>query len=185
MKWAACSLLLSTTLGAFPQHSWETLPVAFHSSAEVTNARGEFSAGELDTISRFKLVTIEKWQGSLAVADDGSPVFLWEETAMLNAAAQVKKRSPETSVIVWLDSSNVYTGWVFPPNLTSCPHCTVDAKAHNILVNHTFNADVFAVQGHSRLRSSRADEVLGLDRCHIELDTVMVLLDLTAAHLFS
>lgn len=136
--------------GVFPQSSWETLPVSFHSSALVTNARGEFSTAELETISRFRLVTIEKWQGSEARDALGRPVFVWEETAMLNAAAQVKKRSPNASVVVWLDSSNVYTGWVFPPNLTACEHCSVDAKAHNTLVNHTFNADVYAVQGHSR-----------------------------------
>jgi hypothetical protein len=46
--------------------------------------------------------------------------------------------------------TNVYTGWVFPSNLTSCPHCSLDAAAHGQLVNHTYNPDVFAVQGHSR-----------------------------------
>ena len=56
---------------------------------------------------------------------------------------------PNTSVVVWLDSTNVYTGWVFPPNLTACLHCSVDARAHNMLVNHTYNPDVFAVAGHS------------------------------------
>eukprot|EP01046_Picozoa_sp_COSAG06_P075572 COSAG06_NODE_23684_length_684_cov_1.061538_1_plen_55_part_10 len=44
----------------------------------------------------------------------------------------------------------MYTGWVFPSNLTSCPHCSLDAAAHGQLVNHTYNRDVFAVQGHSR-----------------------------------
>ena len=144
------SFIYTTAFGAFPQHSWETLPVSFHSSALTTNARGEFSAAELLTIARFPLVTIEKWQGTDARDALGDSVFVWEETAMLNAAAQVKTRSPNTSVVVWLDSSNVYTGWFFPPNLTSCLHCSVDAKAHNTLVNHTFNADVYAVQGHSR-----------------------------------
>jgi hypothetical protein len=157
MSWHVllATFVFVATHGAFPQHSWETLPVSFHSSALTTNALGEFSAAQLKTIARFPLVTIEKWQGVAATVDggaDSTPVFLWEETAMLNAAAQVKNRTPNTSVIVWLDSSNVYTGWVFPPNVTSCLHCTVDAKAHYTLVNHTFNSDVYAVQG--RLRAA-------------------------------
>ena len=135
---------------AGPVHSWDSLPVSFHSSALATNARGEFSKAELALIARFPLVTIEKWQGVAATDEGGSPVFLWEETAMVNAAKQVKANRPNTSVIVWLDSSNIYTGWVFPPNLTACAHCSVDAAAHNQLVNHTFNADVYAVQGHSQ-----------------------------------
>ena len=92
----------------------------------------------------------EKWQGDSAVDAQGRKVFLWEETAMVNAARQVKAARPGTSVIAWLDSTNVYTGWVFPSNLSSCPHCSRDAAAHGELVNHTYNPDVFAVQGHSR-----------------------------------
>ena len=58
---------------------------------------------------------------------------------MVNAARQVKAARPGTSVIAWLDSTNVYTGWVFPSNLSSCPHCSRDAAAHGELVNHTYN----------------------------------------------
>jgi hypothetical protein len=77
-------------------------------------------------------------------------VFLWEETAMINAAKQVKAARPNASVIVWLDSVQIYTGWVFPWNLTHCEHCSPDPAHPGTLINHTFNADVFAVQGHSR-----------------------------------
>ena len=48
-------------------------------------------------------VTIEKWQGAKV-----SP-FMFEEDAWLVAAAQVKQRSPKTSVVVWLDSLRIYT----------------------------------------------------------------------------
>jgi hypothetical protein len=41
-----------------PVHSWATLPVSFHSSEHVTNARGEFTEAEIATISKFPLVTI-------------------------------------------------------------------------------------------------------------------------------
>jgi hypothetical protein len=47
----------------------------------------------------------EKWQGDSAVDAQGRPVFLWEETAMVNAARQVKAARPGTSVIAWLDST--------------------------------------------------------------------------------
>ena len=93
-----------------PVHSWDTLPVSFHASEIQTNENGEFTDAELATIARFPLTTIEKWQGSGATDRDGRPVFLWEETAMLNAAKQVKAIRPNASVIAWLDSTNVYTG---------------------------------------------------------------------------
>merc|ERR1719174_3465289 len=89
---------------AAPIHSWDSLPVAFHSSEIATNSLGEFSATELETIVKFPLVTIEKWQGSQAKDEHGNPVFLWEETAMANAAKQVKTARPNISVIAWLDS---------------------------------------------------------------------------------
>ena len=143
--WAAGSCPRCTA----PIHSWATLPVSFHSSETRTNHRGEFTDVELATISRFPLITIEKWMGSAATDQDGNPVFLWEETAMLNAAKQIKAVRPHASVVAWLDSTNIYTGWVFPPNLTSCPNCSREAAAHNQLVNHTYNRDVYAVQGHS------------------------------------
>ena len=54
--------------------------------------------------------TANRWQGSLAKDDHGNHVFLWEETAMINAAKQVKASRPNVSVIAWLDSSNIYTG---------------------------------------------------------------------------
>jgi len=142
-----------------PTHSWATLPVSFHASAIRTNERGEFSAAQLATVARFPLVTLEKWQGSGAVhAATGAPAFLWEEDAWVAAARQVKAArkaqsadgAGEVSVVAWMDSTQVYTGWVFPPNLTACAHCTVDPRAHGALVNHTYNADVYAVQGRSR-----------------------------------
>jgi hypothetical protein len=134
---------------AAPVHSWATLPVSFHSSEILTNQRGEFTEAELATIAQFPLVTIEKWMGSGATDQDGDPVFIWEETAMVNAAKQVKAARPTATVIAWLDSTQVYTGWVWPPNVTSCQHCLF-SPADNQLINHTYNHDVYAVQGHSQ-----------------------------------
>ena len=52
---------------AAPIHSWEHLPVAFHSSEIATNSLGEFSAAELETIVKFPLVTIEKFVQCLSL----------------------------------------------------------------------------------------------------------------------
>lgn len=49
------------------------------------------------------MATIEKWQGS-----DITP-YIYEEDAWLVAAKQIKQRSPNTTVIVWLDSFRIYT----------------------------------------------------------------------------
>jgi hypothetical protein len=107
-----------------PVHSWSTLPVSFHSSAAATGPTGTFSDKDIEVIKRFPLVTIEKWQGMAArelsepgeTKPSGAPVFLWEEDAWLAAATQVKQASPNTSVVVWMDSTNVYTGWNWPSN---------------------------------------------------------------------
>lgn len=180
---ALAALLLPTALAEscptciMPTHSWDTLPVSFHSSEFVTNTKGEFTTDEMGTISRFPLVTIEKWQGVNAVSATGDPVFLWEEDAMVAAARQIKAARPGVSVVVWLDSTNIYSGWIFPPNLTSCEHCSAGPDGE--LINHTFNSDVYAVQGHSRaaeylesnpdllLKNSSGHSALGWGGLHV------------------
>ena len=87
-----------------PVHSWDHIPLSFHWSSAQTDSTGEFSAEDLETIVKFPLVTIEKWQGSAA------PEFLWEETAWAAAAKQIKLASPNTSVAVWMDTMLIYTG---------------------------------------------------------------------------
>ena len=79
-----------------PKHSWTTLPVSFHSARDASNALGEFTESDLVIIAKFPLVTIEKWQGSLAMDASNRSVFLWEEDAMVNAARAIKKASPQT-----------------------------------------------------------------------------------------
>jgi GH24 family phage-related lysozyme (muramidase) len=49
-----------------PVHSWATLPVSFHSSHRHTGPTGAFSQLDIETIRKFPLVTIEKWQGAAA-----------------------------------------------------------------------------------------------------------------------
>jgi hypothetical protein len=121
-----------------PSHSWDTMPVSFHSARDKSNALGEFSEADMEIIARFPLVTIEKWQGSLATDASNRSVFLWEDDAMVNAARAIKKASPNTSVVVWFDTMMVYTGW------------NVDAA--NRTVNTTLNPDANAqcATGHFR-----------------------------------
>eukprot|EP00729_Bicosta_minor_P020928 gene20928-17_t len=48
-----------------PVHSWKTVPVSFHSATERTGPTGVFPESDLEIISKFPLVTIEKWQGDM------------------------------------------------------------------------------------------------------------------------
>jgi hypothetical protein len=100
-------------------HSWATLPVSLHWSSSQTDSQGMFSEAEMAVITKFPLVTIEKWQGSQA------PTFLWEEDAWVAAARQIKSARPNTSVVVWMDTMLIYTGW----------------NTSGAAVNHTLNPD--------------------------------------------
>ena len=57
----------------------------------------------LRQIKHFKLVTLEKWQGSAVTP------YMWEEDAWVVAAKQIKAVNPDVSVVVWLDSFRIYT----------------------------------------------------------------------------
>eukprot|EP00038_Savillea_parva_P002713 m.116872 g.116872 ORF g.116872 m.116872 type:complete len:514 (-) comp10932_c0_seq2:1779-3320(-) len=85
-----------------PPFSWDTLPVFFH-GCEQDAPGGGLSPSTIETVKHFPLVTLEKWQG-----DQVEP-FMWEEDAWVVAARQIKKASPNTSVVVWLDSFRIYT----------------------------------------------------------------------------
>ena len=118
-----------------PRFAWDTMPIAFHCSEPSTGPTGAFSEAALDTIAKFPLVTIEKWQGMSA------PVFLWEEDAMVAAARGIKGRDPNITVIVWFDSLRIYTGWSYPPK-------------HPFAVNHTFNPDALFECSFGHLRAA-------------------------------
>ena len=86
-----------------PTFSWHTLPVFLHVSAEDVL---RFDARALSTITKFPIVTIEKWQGCK------SPDYTTEEAAMLAAAQSIKSAAAaagkNVSVIVWFDSFRIY-----------------------------------------------------------------------------
>ena len=80
--------------------SWDTLPAFFHGCSSDGPAGG-FDAADLDVIKHFKLVTLEKWQGS------GVTPYMWEEDGWVAAAKQIKAINPDISVVVWLDSFRI------------------------------------------------------------------------------
>lgn len=85
-----------------PRWSWDTFPAFFHGSDPNGTAGGGFTEEALDTIARFPIVTLEKWQGASVIP------YTWEEDAWVVAAKQIKARSPHTSIIVWYDSVRIY-----------------------------------------------------------------------------
>jgi hypothetical protein len=97
----------------FPQHSWDTFPVSFHSGRPNTYGPTglEWLPEDLEAIVRYPLVTLEKWHGSKAFSTDicqrrgdcqtPSNVFYWEQDAWLSAAKQLKSKNPNISIAVW------------------------------------------------------------------------------------
>lgn len=79
------------------------MPAFFHGSEHDGTPQGGFSEEAMSVITKFPMVTIEKWQGNGVTP----PIF--EEQAWVTAATQVKKASPKTTVVVWLDSFRIYT----------------------------------------------------------------------------
>jgi len=57
-----------------PRFSWNTLPVAFHSS-NVSAPIGMYNAESLNILARYSMVTIEKWQGMNGLFPNNS--FNW------------------------------------------------------------------------------------------------------------
>ena len=85
-----------------PAHDWTKVPIFFHGSDPNGTAGGGFTDVALATISRFPIVTLEKWQGSSLVP------YTWQEDAWVVAARQIKARNPAITVLVWFDTVHIY-----------------------------------------------------------------------------
>ena len=142
-----------------PAHSWATVPVSFHGSRLNTDhgASGlELSAADLAAIARFPLITLEKWQGVNA-SRTGVPLFAWEEDAWIVAARQIKRANPAASVVVWMDTMLIYTGWNWPDtagvgtNHTLNPDATEPCSA-----GHFRSAEFLETEGRSFLLKNRS-----------------------------
>ena len=78
-----------------------------------------FSAATLETLTKFPIVTIEKWQGCNATG------YTSEEDAMLAAAKTIKDaaaaKGKHVSVVVWFDSFRIYASPPLNPYVQSTP----------------------------------------------------------------
>jgi hypothetical protein len=117
----------------------------------------EFLPEDLEALKRYRLITIEKWQGTNAFSTDvcreehpvgnfpvnkdpcedssssaKSNVFYWEDDAWISAAKQIKAVNPTASIAVWMDTMLIYTGWSWPP-----PSRYTDEN-----LNRTWNPDI-------------------------------------------
>jgi hypothetical protein len=85
-----------------PVHDWATVPIFFHGSDPNGTVGGGFTDEALQTITKFPIVTLEKWQGSSLVP------YTWQEDAWVAAAGQIKARNPAITVLVWFDTVHIY-----------------------------------------------------------------------------
>merc|ERR1712070_689630 len=126
----------------FPKHSWATIPASIHTALRATGPDGTFNEADLEILKKTKLITLEKWQGDDAVDASGKRVFLWEEDAWVNTAKQIKAINPDASVVVWMDTMLVYTGW------------RLDGMDGDPVTNHTLNPDATHACSTGHLRAS-------------------------------
>eukprot|EP00935_MAST-01C_sp_MAST-1C-sp1_P001718 g1718.t1 len=104
-----------------------------------TSPDGTFTAADLKDLVKFPLITIEKWQGTDNVDASGKRAFVWQEDAWVASAKQIHAANPDASVVGWMDTMLVYTGWRLDGN-ASAP------------INHTLNPDAASAcaTGHFR-----------------------------------
>lgn len=116
------SLLLPYALGRFPVHSWDTLPAFFHSSLMCTPT---WSPEDTHLISKFPIVTIEKWQGCNSTPGcyrpHGGPLpthpCVTQQEATLATASSLRALNPSIAIISWLDSLRVYSNATLNPDI--------------------------------------------------------------------
>jgi hypothetical protein len=106
---------------------------------KATDESGSFTKADLDVLKKTNLVTMEKWQGTDATDPATKErVFIWEEDAWVAAARAIKQVNPNASVVVWMDTTLIYTGWRLDGNTG--------------VINHTLNPDAnqYCATGHFR-----------------------------------
>ena len=120
-----------------------------HTSRTNTAADGTFTDADVAVLAKFPLITIEKWQGQDATVKGGRGgvrVFVWEEDAWIRSAKKIKAVAPHASVVPWMDTMLVYTGWYL--------NGSVPGKGDaSFRWNHTLNPDATAAcaTGHFRV----------------------------------
>ena len=103
-------LIPSLRVGPFdakmPEHSWKTLPVAYHGAAY-----NYFSAAAIARLARFPVVTLEKCQGWKNVTNFAPPCNTYscssccEERVYEKLGAKIKAINPKSKVIAYFHSN--------------------------------------------------------------------------------
>jgi hypothetical protein len=91
-----------------------------------------FDTEALSAIAKFRIATIEKWQGCKAAK------YTFEEEAMLEAARSIKAAAAaagtSTSVVVWFDSFRVYSNKTLNPDARdTCGISCMNSRAAHYL----------------------------------------------------
>lgn len=83
-----------------PSWSWNTLSTFLHTS----NTSGLFSEEELDSMVKFDMITIEKWQGEkFNIRTAG-----YTDKRIIDQCREIKKRNPHIPCIMYWDTNTVW-----------------------------------------------------------------------------
>lgn len=111
----------SSTLVKGPIHSWKTVPVSFHGCRPDTRGPTglEFHPKDLEALKRYPLITLEKWQGTLAFStnicrdstrnsnsNNNTNVECWNATMTSTTdGSRSRSSSTESNIFYWGDDA--------------------------------------------------------------------------------
>lgn len=104
---------VATLASRLPPWSWDTLPVAYHGA----NHTGHFSESAYQQLSRYALVTIEKWYTVCANSEEarsGKDIFTCQvEDKFFDAFRYLKALNPNLFAIMYLNTMFDFTAYRF------------------------------------------------------------------------
>ena len=118
MRVALALLCARLAAAGYPRHDWSTIPVFAH----IANGTGDLNDGALATLSRFALVTIDKFQGPCAYSADAG-WWCAEEDAILRQLRAIKERNPRVVGLTYYNSVldfeqfTIHRAWDAAPEL--------------------------------------------------------------------
>lgn len=120
-----------------PHFSWDTLPVFVHTS----NCSGPASDHAIETLARFSLVTIEKFQGACANTNPGPECH--QEDAIIDTLKRVRQVNPKATTIFYYNSVINFVQYAFQGKGFPDKQLLRNAKGKLITVNHRGDQSVF------------------------------------------
>lgn len=157
---------------SLPPFSWETLPVAFHSS----NTSGMYSEESLAVLAKFATVTVEKYQNMKHIV---APGRTWldcqqgsqgdnltlcgccEEDEIVSVGRRIKALNPHTQVLAYFHSKIAYPIYKFGHELAKHPQWWLRNASGDVYRN-TPGSPWFCVD-HSQDAASQLWEQAALD----------------------